>query len=70
MLHIGNAYALAVVAADQVVIVVAEIGRTDRNDKPNAGRDKLRKAGFYSEWKGKFGEKGWSTLEAAVGQLS
>ncbi len=37
---------------------------------PAPFRDKLRKAGFYSEWKGKFGEKGWSTLEAAVGQLS
>jgi TRAP-type transport system periplasmic protein len=33
-------------------------------------RDKLRKAGFYSEWRAKFGEKGWATLEAAVGQLS
>ena len=37
---------------------------------PAPFRDKLRKAGFYSEWKGKFGDKGWSTLEAAVGQLS
>jgi tripartite ATP-independent transporter DctP family solute receptor len=37
---------------------------------PALFRDKLRKAGFYGEWKGKFGEKGWATLEAAVGQLS
>jgi tripartite ATP-independent transporter DctP family solute receptor len=37
---------------------------------PTPFRDKLRKAGFYGEWKGKFGEKGWATLEAAVGQLS
>ena len=32
-------------------------------------RDKLRTAGFYTEWKAKFGEKGWSTLEASVGSL-
>jgi tripartite ATP-independent transporter DctP family solute receptor len=37
---------------------------------PALFRDKLRKAGFYGEWKGKFGEKGWATLEAAVGRLS
>jgi len=35
---------------------------------PAPFRDKLRKAGFYSEWKAKFGEKAWTTLEAAVGQ--
>src|SRR6201996_1057834 len=33
-------------------------------------RDKLRTAGFYNEWKGKFGEQGWSLLEKAVGKLS
>ena len=33
-------------------------------------RDKLRAAGFYNEWKGKFGDKAWATLEAAVGKLS
>jgi tripartite ATP-independent transporter DctP family solute receptor len=33
-------------------------------------RDKLVKAGFYNEWRTKFGEKGWATLEAAVGKLS
>ena len=33
-------------------------------------RDKLRAANFYSEWKQKFGDKAWSTLEAAVGKLS
>lgn len=33
-------------------------------------RDKLRAAGFYTEWKGKFGEKAWATLEASVGKLS
>ncbi|WP_293856489.1 TRAP transporter substrate-binding protein [uncultured Alsobacter sp.] len=33
-------------------------------------RDKLRAAGFYAEWKGKFGDEAWSTLEASVGKLS
>ena len=37
---------------------------------PAPFRDKLRKAGFYSEWKGKFGDKAWATLEGIVGQLS
>jgi tripartite ATP-independent transporter DctP family solute receptor len=33
-------------------------------------RDKLRSAGFYSEWKGKYGEQAWELLEKAVGKLS
>ena len=33
-------------------------------------REKLRAAGFYSEWKQKFGDQAWSTLEASVGKLS
>lgn len=37
---------------------------------PALFREKLRAAGFYTEWKGKFGDKAWETLEAAVGKLS
>lgn len=33
-------------------------------------RDKLRKAGFYAEWKGKYGEQPWALLEKAVGTLA
>jgi tripartite ATP-independent transporter DctP family solute receptor len=33
-------------------------------------REKLRAAGFYAEWKGKFGDAGWAVLEDAVGKLS
>jgi hypothetical protein len=33
-------------------------------------RDHLRKAGFYNEWKGKFGDEGWAVLERSVGKLS
>src|ERR1700709_558836 len=33
-------------------------------------REKLRAAGFYSEWKGKYGDQAWELLETAVGKLS
>ncbi|WP_213775157.1 TRAP transporter substrate-binding protein [Bradyrhizobium sp. dw_78] len=41
-------------------------------NQPDAApfREKLRSAGFYSEWKGKYGEEAWSLLEKAVGKLS
>jgi TRAP-type C4-dicarboxylate transport system substrate-binding protein len=35
-----------------------------------AFRDKLRSAGFYSEWKGKYGEEAWGILEKSVGKLT
>ncbi|UTD30604.1 TRAP transporter substrate-binding protein [Bradyrhizobium sp. WD16] len=33
-------------------------------------RDKLRAAGFYAEWKGKYGEQAWALLEKSVGKLA
>jgi tripartite ATP-independent transporter DctP family solute receptor len=33
-------------------------------------RDKLRQAGFYAEWKGKYGDQAWALLEKAVGSLA
>ncbi|HEY0329536.1 MAG TPA: TRAP transporter substrate-binding protein [Rhodopseudomonas sp.] len=33
-------------------------------------REKLRKAGFYAEWKAKYGEQAWSLLEKSVGKLA
>ncbi len=33
-------------------------------------REKLRAAGFYSEWKGKYGDHAWELLEKSVGKLS
>jgi tripartite ATP-independent transporter DctP family solute receptor len=33
-------------------------------------REKLRSTGFYSEWKGNYGEQAWELLEKAVGKLS
>ena len=35
-----------------------------------AFREKLRSAGFYSEWKGKYGDEAWALLEKSVGKLS
>ena len=38
------------------------------NDVTSADfQQKLKDAGFYSEWKGKFGDEAWGTLEAAIG---
>lgn len=33
-------------------------------------REKLRSAGFYSEWRGKYGDQAWGLLEKATGKLS
>jgi TRAP-type C4-dicarboxylate transport system substrate-binding protein len=30
----------------------------------------LRKAGFYAQWKGKFGDEAWTLLEKYVGRLT
>jgi tripartite ATP-independent transporter DctP family solute receptor len=37
---------------------------------PDTFRAKLREAGFYSEWKGRFGDEAWGLLESAVGKLA
>ncbi len=37
---------------------------------PEPFRATLIKAGFYKEWRGKYGEQAWQTLEGVVGQLS
>ena len=41
-------------------------------NQPDVGpfRDKLRAAGFYAEWKGKYGDQAWSLLEKSAGKLS
>ncbi|WP_046868535.1 TRAP transporter substrate-binding protein [Microvirga massiliensis] len=37
---------------------------------PAPFRDKLRQAGFYAEWKGKYGNEAWAILEKSVGTLA
>ena len=32
-------------------------------------RDTLKAAGFYAEWKGKFGDEAWGLLEKYTGPL-
>ena len=36
---------------------------------PEPFRDKLRAAGFYKEWKGRYGDEGWALLEKVSGKL-
>ncbi len=49
---------------------LAERGLQFIQTDPAAFRSALRKAGFYEEWRGKFGPAAWSTLEGAVGSLA
>ena len=37
--------------------------------EPAAFRDKLKAAGFYKEWKAKYGDAAWAILESEVGSL-
>ena len=41
-------------------------------NRPNPApfRDKLRAAGFYTEWKSKYGDEAWALLERSVGKLA
>lgn len=45
-------------------------GMVINQPKAEAFRDKLRSAGFYAEWKGKYGDEAWSILEKYTGKLS
>jgi tripartite ATP-independent transporter DctP family solute receptor len=38
--------------------------------KTDTFRDKLRKVGFYEEWKGKYGNEAWALLERYSGKLA
>ncbi|MFG1374102.1 TRAP transporter substrate-binding protein [Xanthobacter oligotrophicus] len=49
---------------------LSEKGLAFNEPKVDSFRDQLRKAGFYSEWKGKFGDEAWSILESYTGKLS
>ncbi len=49
---------------------LTEKGMIFNEPKTDSFRAKLRQAGFYGEWKGKFGDEAWAVLERAVGKLS
>jgi tripartite ATP-independent transporter DctP family solute receptor len=54
----------------QVQTQLAQQGMVFNSPEPGPIRDALRKAGFYAEWKGKYGDKAWGLLEQSVGKLS
>lgn len=43
-------------------------GMTINEVDPAPFEQKLREAGFYAEWKGKFGDEAWAILERSVGR--
>ena len=49
---------------------LADRGMVFNQPKTEAFRDKLRQAGFYAEWKGKYGDEAWALLEGATGKLA
>jgi TRAP-type transport system periplasmic protein len=48
---------------------IASKGMVFNTARTEPFRDKLRSAGYYAEWKGKFGEEAWSILERHAGKL-
>ncbi|MGH6624214.1 MAG: TRAP transporter substrate-binding protein [Burkholderiaceae bacterium] len=48
---------------------LTEKGLIFNQPKTDPFRDRLRKAGFYTEWKGKFGDEAWAILEKNAGKL-
>jgi tripartite ATP-independent transporter DctP family solute receptor len=51
-------------------VALKEKGMVFNKVEASPFRETLRKAGYYSEWKGKFGAEAWGVLEKAVGQLT
>lgn len=43
-------------------------GMTFNSVDPAPFEAKLREAGFYAEWKGKYGDEAWAILESAIGR--
>ena len=77
ILHVKNINAAAVKEREDVAKLNAGLqqelaGKGLTFNQPNVTpfRDKLRSAGFYAEWKGKYGDQAWELLEKSVGKLS
>jgi len=45
-------------------------GMAVNTTEPGPFQEALRKAGFYAEWKGRFGDESWAILEKSVGKLA
>ena len=55
---------------DSLGTEMAKQGLIFNTPDPVPFRDKLSKAGYYSEWKGKFGDEAWAALEKSTGKLA
>lgn len=49
---------------------LAKKGMVFNKPSPDTFRAKLRDAGFYGDWKKRFGDEAWASLESAVGTLA
>jgi TRAP-type transport system periplasmic protein len=49
---------------------LAGVGMQFNSIEPEPFRARLKAAGFYKDWRARFGDEAWQTLEAAVGELS
>jgi tripartite ATP-independent transporter DctP family solute receptor len=49
---------------------IAAKGMVFNTPRTEPFRDKLRSAGYYSEWKNKFGSEAWAVLERNTGKLA
>jgi len=49
---------------------LAAKGMVFNSPKAESFRDQMKKAGFYSEWKTKFGDEAWAILERSTGKLA
>jgi TRAP-type C4-dicarboxylate transport system substrate-binding protein len=54
---------------DDLAGLLKQKGITFNDTDPAPFREVLKKAGFYAEWKAKYGEEAWTLLEKATGKL-
>jgi TRAP-type C4-dicarboxylate transport system substrate-binding protein len=50
--------------------ILADKGMEIASPDTSAFRAKLQSAGFYKEWRGKYGEEAWKLLEKSTGPIS
>jgi tripartite ATP-independent transporter DctP family solute receptor len=48
---------------------LADKGLVFNQPKTDSFREQMRKAGFYAEWKSRFGDEAWALLERSAGKL-
>ncbi len=55
---------------DELQGKLAAAGMRFNTVEPSAFRARLREAGFYKDWRGRFGDEAWGLLESTVGTLA